>query len=143
MKLSVHWILGIIVAAVAFAANPNGPLGGFWRPFPGAVTDSDPLFPCFLQLGILEAAALGVAVSLLVAAYPAKAIRPLTLGETKWGFLSLLWSLGSWWLHDSLHIHIGMDHLPLLFVEYGFHATVIVAVLYLIFLSGKLYRAAK
>ncbi len=143
MKLSVHWIFGIIVAAVAVAANPNGPLGGFWRPFPGAVTLNDPLFPYFLQLGILEAIALGVAVTLLVSTYPAKAIRPLTLGETRRGFLALVWSLGSWWVHDSLHLHFGAAHLPLLFVEYGFHATVIVAVLYLIFLAGKLYRAAK
>ena len=32
-----------------------------------------------------------------------------------------------WWPHDNLHLHNGMDMQGLLFIEYGFHVTLIIA----------------
>ena len=33
----------------------------------------------------------------------------------------------SWWPHDNLHIHNGNDLQGLLYIEYGFHVTLIIA----------------
>ena len=33
----------------------------------------------------------------------------------------------SWWPHDNLHLHNGMDLQGLPFIEYGFHVTLIIA----------------
>ncbi len=48
-------------------------------------------------------------------------------------YLSVGWFLVSWWPHDNLHIHNGMDLQGLLYIEYGFHVTLIVAALVLAF----------
>jgi hypothetical protein len=42
-------------------------------------------------------------------------------------YLSLAWVLGNWWAHDSLHIHHGLNLVPLLGIEYGFHVTLMIA----------------
>lgn len=139
----MRWIITATVATTAYLANPNGPFGGFWRPWAGSVTQVHELFPYFLQLGVAEAIALGYSVSLVVTSFPGKALSPLTLGQTRKGFLCMIWMLGNWWIHDSLHIHYGSDFLPLLFIEYIFHATMMLAAVYLIHLGGKLYRGKR
>ncbi|HEV8224498.1 MAG TPA: hypothetical protein VGP74_04510, partial [Rubrobacteraceae bacterium] len=37
------------------------------------------------------------------------------------------WFLVSWWPHDNLHIHNGEDLQGLLYIEYGFHVTLMLA----------------
>ena len=41
-------------------------------------------------------------------------------------YLSVGWFLVSWWPHDNLHIHNG-DDLQGLYIEYGFHVTLMLA----------------
>ena len=48
-------------------------------------------------------------------------------------YLSIGWFLVSWWPHDNLHIHNGMDMQGLLYIEYSFHVTLIIAALVLAF----------
>jgi hypothetical protein len=42
-------------------------------------------------------------------------------------YLSTVWLLGNWWVHDALHIVNGMNPTGLLKIEYGFHVTLILA----------------
>jgi hypothetical protein len=46
---------------------------------------------------------------------------------TRAAHLSIVWLLGNWWAHDSLHQHVGMHLDGLLRIEYGFHITLIIA----------------
>jgi hypothetical protein len=53
----------------------------------------------------------------------------LGLGPTwlnKWFFVTLCWFMGNWWMHDSLHMHNGMNMHHLLFIEVGFHITMLI-----------------
>jgi hypothetical protein len=34
--------------------------------------------------------------------------------------------MGNWWMHDSLHMHNGMNMHGLLFIEGGFHITMLI-----------------
>jgi len=42
-------------------------------------------------------------------------------------YFGTLWLLGNWWVHDALHITTGMNPTALLWIEYGFHVTLIIA----------------
>ena len=41
-------------------------------------------------------------------------------------FLCIIWLLISWWPHDNLHKHNGLNLQGLLFIEYGFHVTLMI-----------------
>ena len=55
-------------------------------------------------------------------------------------YLSIGWFLVSWWSHDNLHIHNGDDLQGLLYIEYGFHVTLIIAAGVLVFSLLTLLR---
>jgi hypothetical protein len=40
---------------------------------------------------------------------------------------AIVWALGSWWLHDNLHMANGHNLNGLLAIEYAFHLTLIAA----------------
>ena len=42
-------------------------------------------------------------------------------------YLAIGWLLVSWWPHDNMHIHNGNDLQGLLYIEYGFHVTLMIA----------------
>ena len=46
-------------------------------------------------------------------------------------FLSIGWLMVSWWPHDNLHMHTGIDLQKLLYIEYGFHVTLMVCAIVL------------
>ena len=46
-------------------------------------------------------------------------------------YYALSWLLISWWPHDNFHIHNGMNAQGLLYIEYGFHLTLLIASLIL------------
>jgi hypothetical protein len=81
----------------------------------------------FALLGLLEAVALGLGLAFLLLGKPmvaASAGRPFPL--TRSAHLAISWLLMNWWAHDSLHQHVGMNLTGLLYIEYGFHASLIV-----------------
>ncbi len=134
------WIMGALIAVLAFLANPYGPFGEFWPPAPGSPPITGSLVFWFILLNIFEAVSLAIALVLIMTSWPAKAAKPLSLRETRWGFVSLLWMLGNWWVHDSLHVHFGQDLVPLVTIEYLFHVTSMIAAAYLVFLAAKIFR---
>jgi hypothetical protein len=46
-------------------------------------------------------------------------------------YLSIGWLMVSWWPHDNLHISNSNNLQGLLFIEYGFHFTLMIAALVL------------
>jgi len=118
----------LVLAVVAVLANPNGPLGGFWRPPADSPTPTSAQLPLFILLNIAEGLVFGLGISFLVFGYPmVRAISPASIGLTRATHLSISWLLGNWWLHDSLHIHNGLNLGGLLRIEYGFHITLMIA----------------
>jgi len=140
MKNNKARIVWIVVAFVSFLANPHGPLGTFWAPSPMSPEPVGLQMPLFMILNVAESVALASSVVLALFYFPQKALANLTLKETRLAFAGLLWIMGNWWMHDALHIHIGMDLHRLLFVEYGFHITMMIAAAYIIKIIFKMLK---
>lgn len=120
-------LLTLVVGAAAFLAGPK-----IW---PMAASIPQPpanLLPFYLALSVIEALAFGFGVAFAVFGWPA--IRRLPLGApwlNKLLFLTMCWFTGNWWMHDNLHMHVALDMHHLLYIEYGFHMTMLACVLVL------------
>jgi hypothetical protein len=125
----IKWLaVTLVLGVTAFAASPNGPLGGFWRPSPDFPHPTSAQLPLFMILNVAEVLAFGLGVAFLIFGYPViRAIAPASKRLTLWAFLSIAWLLVNWWPHDSLHVANGMNLGGLLVIEYVFHITLIVA----------------
>lgn len=134
-------IVTLVLAFFAFLASPNGPLGSFWRPSPDAPPPTGVQLPLFIFLNVAEVLAFGIGVSFLIFGYPAvKRVLPQSRGLAFAAYLSIGWMLANWWPHDSLHLKNGMNLPGLLRIEYGFHITLIVAGLILVYFFFALVR---
>ncbi len=142
----VKWlVVTLVLAAIAFLASPNGPLGGFWRPSADFPKPTDAQLPLFILLNLAEALAFGFGISFLIFGYPLmQTLLPASKGLTLAAHLSIAWLLFSWWPHDSLHVANGMNLNGLLAIEYGFHVTLMItgAILVYFFLALVRQRAA-
>lgn len=118
----------LIIAAVAFLASPNGPLGGFWLPSADIPPPTTGQLPFFVLLNAIEVLTFGFGVAFVMYGRPLLAAlkaRSGWLGVA--AFWSVAWLLVSWWPHDSLHIATGVHTGHLLLIEYGFHVTLMFA----------------
>ncbi|MCE7985872.1 MAG: hypothetical protein DYG89_32235 [Caldilinea sp. CFX5] len=82
----------------------------------------------FILLAAMTALTFGLGVAFLWYGLPL--VRRLTgdaRGRTWATFLATTWLLVSWWPHDNMHKHNGMDLGGLLVIEYGFHVTMMIA----------------
>ena len=121
-------ILTLVLAAVAFVASPNAPLGRFWAPALGIPQPSAAQLPLFIILNLAEVLTFGLGVSFLIFGFPlVRAISPASAGLTRAAHISTAWLLFNWWPHDSLHLHVGLELNGLLAIEYGFHITLMIA----------------
>lgn len=120
-------VVTLVVAVPAFAAEPAGPLGGFWAPHPSG-TPTAVQEGLFMILGALEALMLGGAVAFLAFGYPVlRSMGRVSARLTRATHLSIVWILAQWWAHDSLHIHNGPDVGGLLVIDYVFHLPIMAA----------------
>ena len=121
------WVkVALVTAAFAVPAMALGQV--IWPPDPGSPEPSGGQLPFFILLSFFEAAAFGLGISFLLFGFPP--LLRLARGSRlrAWAmYLSVGWFLVSWWAHDNLHIHNGMDMQGLLIIEYGFHVTLIIA----------------
>jgi hypothetical protein len=118
------------LAVIALLGTPLGPLGTFWRPSPDVAVPATTSvqYILFLVLNIAESLAFGLGIVFLFFGYPiVRAVSPASLGLTRAAHLAITWLLGNWWMHDSLHTHIGMELNGLLGIEYGFHLTLMIS----------------
>ncbi len=127
------WIKVALVSALfAVPAMALGQL--IWPPDPANPTPSGGQLPFFILLSVFEAVAFGLGISFLLFGF--RPLLRLARGSRlrAWAmYLSIGWFLVSWWPHDNLHLHNGFDLQGLLYIEYGFHVTLIVAALVLSF----------
>lgn len=120
------WIK-VFLVTVALAV-PEMALGRvIWPPAEGAHGPTAGQLPFFIVLSAIEALAFGLGVSFLIFGFgPLR--RSLGGGALALAaYLSIGWLLVSWWPHDNLHQHIGDDLQALLYIEYGFHVTLMAA----------------
>ena len=116
----------IITVVVAIPAFLLGPI--IWPPADMGVGPTAGQLPFFLFLAAFEAITFGLGVSFLLFGMPI--VRRVAAGSKlrAWAmYLSIGWLMVSWWPHDNLHMFNGMDLQGLLYIEYGFHLTLMVA----------------
>ena len=113
-----------------------------WPPAPGGPEPSAGQLPFFIILAACEALTFGLGVSFLLFGFTPlqRAVGGSSLRA--WAmYLAIGWFLVSWWPHDNLHIHNGDDLQGLLYIEYGFHVTLMAAGLLLAYSLLTLLRA--
>jgi hypothetical protein len=115
-------LLTVVIGTAAFLTGQR-----IWPPGPDVPMPPANLLPAYIALSAVEALAFGFAVAFAVFGWPA--IRDLNLGApwlNKWLFVTLCWFMGNWWAHDNLHMHNGLNMHGLLFIEIGFHITMLI-----------------
>lgn len=114
--------VAVLTSGAAFALGP-----ALFAPAAGSPTPTGAQVPLFVALAALEAAVLGIGV--VFALRGRRALRRLFSSDARTTAVhaAVVWALGSWWLHDNLHMANGMDLSGLLAIEYGFHVTMMAA----------------
>lgn len=113
----------IVMFLVAVCAFILGPV--LWTDAPGMMPSSSQL-PFFIFLTIVESVLFGAGVVFVLYGWPMVQRLSGKDGEKKLIFFSIAWLLISWWPHDNLHRHNGLDLQGLLYIEYAFHLTLII-----------------
>jgi hypothetical protein len=123
------WLKFLIVTVLV--AIPAIPLGQMLWPVPVAESgDMNMAMPAatyqivlFIVFSIIEALGLGLGVAFLIFGLPLARRLAGNSGWLAWAvYLSIAWSLVSWWPHDGFH-RSGISVDGLLALEYGFHVT--------------------
>lgn len=124
-------LVTIVGAVAAFLLAPQSPLGRALWPAP-VTLDPGPTpiqMGLFMLLGAITALAFGAGLAFLV--HGARPVRELVGPDrpvlARAVHLSAFWVLWNWWVHDSLHMVVGLDAGGLLAIEYAFHVTLMLA----------------
>jgi hypothetical protein len=97
-----------------------------WHPL--GMAPSPGQMPFFMVVSFFEALALGLGVSFLVFGMPLVRSVPSELKTRAWlMYLGIGWALVSWWPHGNLHVSNGDNMQRLLYIEYGFHVTLVIS----------------
>ena len=111
----------LVIGAAAFLVGPI-----LWPMSPTVPAPPSTLLPAYMAVSAVEALAFGFAASFAAFAWPA--VREVPLGApwlSRVLFGSLVWLMGNWWIHDSLHMQVGLDMNRLVFIELFFHMTLL------------------
>lgn len=121
----IYWVLGIIVLSVP--AMAIGPV--LWPTAAGSPIPTPTQLVFFLIISLIEAMLFSTGLVFLFFGFDVIKTAPSALRRVGWMFyLSTAWMLLSWWPHDNFHRSVGEHDLQqLLYLEYGFHLTLIVA----------------
>ena len=113
-----------------------------WPPASGA-TPGPNLLPFFILLALLEAVSFGLGMAFIVYGWPVMSTLAGGSKRMTWVmFVCIAWLMLSWWPHDNLHTHNGLALQGLLYIEYGFHVTLMIAGAVLAFCFVKLLRSS-
>jgi hypothetical protein len=125
MKKSVLWIaITLVFAVVAFGLSQV-----IWPNLEGAAEPTSLQLTFFIIYSAVEALAFGFGVAFLILGWPlVRAVEVESKDRAMLVFFSIVWMLASWWPHDNLHRTTMHDDLTrLLYLEFGFHFTLIIA----------------
>lgn len=98
-----------------------------WPDLPGTPQPPAGLLPFYIVVGLVESFAFGFGVAFLI--FGGRMISSFGQGRalTLLTYLSIAWLLINWWPHDNLHRVVRFDFARLIWIEYGFHVTLIAA----------------
>jgi hypothetical protein len=131
-----HKVL-LITLGTGVPAFVLGPI--IWPPDTHGAAPAALQLPLFMALAALESLAFGLGVALI--SYGLPLVRHVGSGSRARTWITLIataWLLISWWPHDNMHKHNGMNLEGLLIIDYLFHGSMIVAGLVL---ANSLVRA--
>lgn len=115
-----------------------------WPPDPAVPDPTSAQLPFFMILSVFESLSFGLGIAFLTLGWPyVKKITGKSRTLSILTFLSIGWYMVNWWPHDNLHIHNGMNLQGLLYIEYGFHVTMIIAAIILAYSFFMLILKAK
>lgn len=127
MKKKWKWVVITLLFAIpAFLLGPK-----IW-PTPANVPGPAPeQLPFFIFLSVVESLLFGFGIAFMFYGYQLvkKIIKQNKLLKKRayLMYLAISWLLVSWWPHDNLHRVNGMDYQGLLYIEYAFHLTLVIA----------------
>lgn len=99
-----------------------------WPPSLVMPSPTSSQLPFFIVLSVFESVSFGLGISFLFLGWPlVQKLSGKSDMLTKLAFLSIAWYMVNWWPHDNLHAHIGINMQSLLYIEYGFHVTMMIA----------------
>lgn len=118
-----------LFTVIAFLFNGNAPIGAMiWPPEAGAHGPSAGQLPFFMVLTLISSIAFGAGVAFLIYGWSTvNAVKSQSRSHALGLYLATAWLLLNWVPHENLHIANGMNMQGLLYIEYGFHVTLIVA----------------
>ena len=124
---SGQWLAVTVgLGVAAFLTSPNAPLGGFWGP-PPSLSPTGAQMALLMLLTAIQCLAFGLGAAFLIFGFPFVKVqlpthRRLALAT----YLSIAWSLISWWPHSNFHQTLSMGNVGgLIAIEYAFHVTLI------------------
>ena len=133
------WILTTIsIALLAFIIHPL-----VFHPAIGMHEPTSMQLPFLIILTIFESLALGLGITFLIFGY--SQVKNSMIASKRQNLavlLSISWLLSNWWIHDGLHMANGMNMTGLIYIEYTFHVTLILAgaILAYAFVQNKALR---
>jgi hypothetical protein len=98
-----------------------------WPDAPGAAQPSAGLLPFYIVVGLVESIAFGLGIAFLIFGGRLMTSFGQGRGLTLLTYLSIAWLLINWWPHANLHRVVGTNFSRLIWIEYGFHVTLIAA----------------
>jgi hypothetical protein len=141
------WVKVLLVTVlIAAPAMLLGPV--IWPPAEGGPAPTGGQLPFFIILALTESVLLGLGISFLLFGFPVvRRVSPDSKLRAWAMYLCIGWLMVSWWPHDNLHIHNGDNLQGLLYIEYGFHMTlmisgIVLAYCFLSLLRGRSIGAA-
>jgi hypothetical protein len=129
-------LVTVLIAALAMVLGPV-----LWPPAAGVPEPTGGQLPFFIFLALMESVLLGLGISFLLFGLPAVSrVSPDSQARAWAMYLCIGWLMVSWWPHDNLHIHNGNNMQGLLFIEYGFHFTLMITAIVLAYCFLSLIR---
>lgn len=115
--------ISLVWAVVAFALSRV-----IWPDLPSAPEPSATQMTFLIAFSVIEALAFGVGIAFSITMWTKFTAKFGGDWLAKLSFLSVVWLLASWWPHDNMHrVTEHGDYWGLLKLEYGFHATLMIA----------------
>jgi hypothetical protein len=116
----------LITLGTAVPAFILGPI--IWPPDPHGAAPAGLQLLLFMALAAFESLTLGLGVAFISYGLPlVRRVGSRSRAHTWMTFNATAWLLISWWPHDNMHKHNGMDLNGLLMIDYLFHVSMMVA----------------
>ena len=134
------WVkVTLVTVILGIAAMALGPI--LWPIAEGGPQPTAGQLVFFILLEAIQSLAFGLGVSFLLFGLPTMRRASPNSKLMAWAmYLSIGWLLVSWWPHSHLHQVVGENLQGLLYIEYGFHVTLIIGAVVLAYGFVSLLR---